>query len=727
MVMSGFSSGESDKYWNVGRDTTNDETAIKTAEKSRVENISHTYNLLGFDKSSIEYYNYDVSLNDASDKVAFSIASKKIHVNGANKTLVAVILRGGGYGSEWSSNFNMGNNGLYHEAFNNAAWEVVDKVIDYLSRKKLTQNVKILMGGFSRAAATANLATAKLDKLSNSNKLYSISRDDIYTYTFATPQGIVDNKQNDIHNSLYNNIFNIVNPTDIVPTVALSKWGFGRYGISLTLPYVTAKSSKAANVTKKYNQLTHQKADILQAFKVYKSGINDMDGILYKIAQNTDIFVEEKYQVVITKVLQFLYYDNNASKSVLTLQDIEKAIKNIYLNDYEMIFTNLYIYTTSSIITDLVNPESKLMIATILSIIDVETGSPERFTKDTIKKLPIAEILLCGVIVPFGNLMSSDFVSFLISISSRIDYVSKVVDSVLNVGFNHYPELYLSWLESYEAKELFGKKTYKKITASCPVNIDVYSDNGELLASIVNNEIIKDEIPIYLENDSKEIWLTDGDKYDIKITAYDNGTMTYSIEEYDQDFEMQNKTNFYDVPLKKDKVFETAVSSSVGESVTLYDKGSKKIIHPSETLTKDDEEIEISVSCDSNGHVYGNQNVVKGEYVSVTAVPNDEYVFKGWFKENKLVSKDLEYYFNAIENVNLVAKFEKVQFIVGDTNSDGNADIADALMVARYDAGLIQLDENQCSVSDVNQDDIVDIADALMIARYDAGLINSLI
>ena len=131
----------------------------------------------------------------------------------------------------------------------------------------------------------------------------------------------------------------------------------------------------------------------------------------------------------------------------------------------------------------------------------------------------------------------------------------------------------------------------------------------------------------------------------------------------------------------------------------------------------------ISLCC---FHVYGNQNVVKGEYVSVTAVPNDGYVFKGWFKENKLVSKDLEYYFNAIENVNLFARFEKVQFIVGDTNSDGNADIADALMVARYDAGLIQLDETQLSVSDVNKDDSIDIADALMIARYDAGVIKKL-
>ena len=69
----------------------------------------------------------------------------------------------------------------------------------------------------------------------------------------------------------------------------------------------------------------------------------------------------------------------------------------------------------------------------------------------------------------------------------------------------------------------------------------------------------------------------------------------------------------------------------------------------------------------------------------------------------------------------------KSESIFGDVNGDESVDIADALMVARYDAGLIQLDETQLSVSDVNKDDSVDIADALMIARYDAGLINSLV
>ena len=63
---------------------------------------------------------------------------------------------------------------------------------------------------------------------------------------------------------------------------------------------------------------------------------------------------------------------------------------------------------------------------------------------------------------------------------------------------------------------------------------------------------------------------------------------------------------------------------------------------------------------------------------------------------------------------------------LGDTHNDESVDIADALMIARYDAGLIQLDETQLSVSDVNKDDSVDIADALMIARYDAGLIDKL-
>ena len=63
----------------------------------------------------------------------------------------------------------------------------------------------------------------------------------------------------------------------------------------------------------------------------------------------------------------------------------------------------------------------------------------------------------------------------------------------------------------------------------------------------------------------------------------------------------------------------------------------------------------------------------------------------------------------------------------GDTNGDENADIADVLMISRFDAELITLASFEKKVSDINKDDSIDIADALIIARYDAGLINSLI
>lgn len=58
----------------------------------------------------------------------------------------------------------------------------------------------------------------------------------------------------------------------------------------------------------------------------------------------------------------------------------------------------------------------------------------------------------------------------------------------------------------------------------------------------------------------------------------------------------------------------------------------------------------------------------------------------------------------------------------GDASGDGFVDVADALLIARYDAKFVVLEEKQLSVSDVNGDGTVDVADALLICRYDAGL-----
>ena len=65
--------------------------------------------------------------------------------------------------------------------------------------------------------------------------------------------------------------------------------------------------------------------------------------------------------------------------------------------------------------------------------------------------------------------------------------------------------------------------------------------------------------------------------------------------------------------------------------------------------------------------------------------------------------------------------------LFGDVNFDGIVDIADALMISRYDAELTELNEKQLFVGDVDGNGEVNIADALMISRYDAGLLDKFI
>lgn len=66
------------------------------------------------------------------------------------------------------------------------------------------------------------------------------------------------------------------------------------------------------------------------------------------------------------------------------------------------------------------------------------------------------------------------------------------------------------------------------------------------------------------------------------------------------------------------------------------------------------------------------------------------------------------------------------EYTKGDVTGEGDVNIADALLIARYDASLEVLDETQQKAGDVTGEGEVNIADALLIARYDAGLIDTL-
>ena len=58
---------------------------------------------------------------------------------------------------------------------------------------------------------------------------------------------------------------------------------------------------------------------------------------------------------------------------------------------------------------------------------------------------------------------------------------------------------------------------------------------------------------------------------------------------------------------------------------------------------------------------------------------------------------------------------------LGDVNNDGSIDIIDALLIAQFYVGLVNIDTSN---ADTNCDGNVDIIDALLIAQYYVGLMN---
>ena len=63
-------------------------------------------------------------------------------------------------------------------------------------------------------------------------------------------------------------------------------------------------------------------------------------------------------------------------------------------------------------------------------------------------------------------------------------------------------------------------------------------------------------------------------------------------------------------------------------------------------------------------------------------------------------------------------------FAYGDANGDGKINTADAVVVLKYAAEMMELDETQMITADTNSDGNVNTADAVLILKYAAGMIT---
>lgn len=228
----------------------------------------HTLTELGFNAAGLyRRYGKDLDYKDpvwGRDQVGFTLATKRVWLDGRLRDVLLILVRGTFGRTEWLSNMNMcntwGRNPSadastlpdLHEGFARAADAVQSAVEAYVAAHVVDlATAKVLVTGHSRGAAVANILGARLD---DGAFLKGVVPQNAFIYTFATPNSIIG-PHVDCTAPRYGNIFNILNPEDLVPLVPLGVWQARRYGTDLMLKNFDALSLYGVCFDPAYNAM----------------------------------------------------------------------------------------------------------------------------------------------------------------------------------------------------------------------------------------------------------------------------------------------------------------------------------------------------------------------------------------------------------------------------------------------------------------------------------------
>lgn len=658
---------------------------------------------IGFkDFAQNDYWNNRPTRNS----IGVVAANKKItDVRDNNKeyTLIALAVRGGGYASEWASNFNTGNVGT-HAGFTEARDNVLKFLKKYIEDYSITGDIKLWVVGYSRGGATANMVGGALnDGYALPN--VSLKHKDLFVYTFEAPRGALKSDLDASNSGEHSNIHNVINFNDVVPLVAPQQWGFVRYNYDNDYALPSSSFTDSAFNTK----LNAMKEEFYKLEGAYDVG--------YKVKESSEIPV---LKIDRSKILPF-------GDPLLWLEESKLSQREILLDTIDFL-ANDVLGSRSNYYS---NFQSGVM--EIFDVLNNGSGKMEQFMDEFSEQLTSKKIL--EIIRPIFSINPfykfedrrddvkknvSDFVIEVVDeagldisnlfVNSLTDLVFNVFGQVINEVWNnntdtvnlilkivdlaqsdslaqgHYPEVCLAWLMSQDPnynKNVSYKKvprTTRIVYINCPVDVNVYDNNNTLVASIIDDvaQDVGSSIVSFLnDKGEKVIYLPANENYRINIQATDDGEMSYSLREYNLlQGSVSRLLNYYNIPIVKGDTFTGVVDSlSDAEIETGALEGSSveyKLLDSSLNEVSGREEIsgadidqnyyKVTVVADNDsGYVNGTGTFLKGNFAKVEAMPLSGNSFLGWYEDDELVSKDKVYRFPVKEGTNLVAKFEHVE------------------------------------------------------------------
>lgn len=327
---------------------------------------------------------------------------------------------------------------------------------------------------------------------------------------------------------------------------------------------------------------------------------NDMYSQLFEILDDAISKMDSKYSDKLIKSLK-KYKDIANNKNAMYLECAKDLIEGAIIFTYDNFIKD---YVTKAIYTDLAKligcPASAIKAIVMaynigFGIGDTITGLSEKSEQYT----------FMYYISPLEKALEETVAEYAAELSSNNSYeAAKKFDSSFNilaatnkylyhcmytlgasglpitVGDKHFGQLPIFMELSSKLTSDWNKikchgnytfipNEYKYVSIQCPVDLYVYDLNNDVVVSIIEENIVKNDasIEVYVSNGRKSLILPIDKTYSLKIVPRDEGIMNYYVAEISQS---TRNVEFYNIPLKINNYYTGNIPAGLNNGVELY-------------------------------------------------------------------------------------------------------------------------------------------------------------
>ena len=199
-----------------------------------------------------------------------------------------------------------------------------------------------------------------------------------------------------------------------------------------------------------------------------------------------------------------------------------------------------------------------------------------------------------------------------------------------NMWYTYFKQDHPTSLMDLQYADLFesltGEKPKRIVVVSCPVNVYVYDNAGNMVAGVVNEKLTcqADDIAVMHSGTQKTIYFYSDTRYTLEYEGYDTGTMSITDQTFDADGNQTRILHYYDLPVTAEQSYTASSVDNLRSSTGYVQPDGDSLDYASYTV-----EI-VDGLLQTDGLLTVSAAAYAGELLQVTAKIPAGAVFIGW-------------------------------------------------------------------------------------------------